>query len=283
MAQMKYQGSTAVISGGARGIGRSIAHELASRGTNVVIADLHEESAVQTAEELKLMGVSTMAHALDVSNAEAVEELADHVFSRFGGVDILVNNAGVTMRPYRSIWEASLNDYRWMLDVNYLGIVNGVLAFVPRMRKQSGRRHIVNTSSMAPISRNTGHAMYGASKAAVDALSDTLREEFQDHGDDIGVTILYPGYITTSIAETSEQSRTQENRSDKRTVVAYPHMDKKPKESFHSPLAPEAVGPMVLRAMDADAPYCTTHRVEAAFLEARTRLIVAGYFPGNEG
>ncbi|MBU8868491.1 SDR family NAD(P)-dependent oxidoreductase [Paenarthrobacter aromaticivorans] len=282
MADLQYRGATAVVTGGARGIGRSIAHELAKRGTNVIIADLHEESAIETARELEQLGVSTLAHALDVSNVDAVEDMADRVFSRFGTVDILVNNAGVTMRPYRSIWEASQDDYQWMLNVNYLGVVNCVLAFVPRMREQSGRRHIVNTSSVATLSRNTGHAMYGASKAAVDAFSDTLREEFSDHGDDIGVTILYPGYITTSIAQTSEQSRNETNRSDKRPVVAYPHLDKKAPESFHSPLAPEAVGPMVLRSMDLDAPYCTTHPIEPAFMDERTRLVVAGYFPENK-
>lgn len=281
MNRMNYQGATAVVTGGARGIGRSIATEFARRGSNVVVVDLNAGVAAATAADLRALGVKSEGHGLDVTDASGMVELARHVQTSFGPVDLLVNNAGVTMRPYRAIWEASIDDYRWMLDVNFMGVVHGVLAFVPQMRAAGGRRHIVNTSSVATISRNTGHAMYGASKAAVDALSDTLREELIDHGDDIGVTILYPGYVTTTIAETSESSRSAENNSAGRDVVAYPHLDKKTAESFHSPLAPERVGAMVLRAIDSNAPYCTTHQMDSGFFDARTRNVLAGHFPEN--
>lgn len=279
MNRLTLEGATAVVTGGARGIGRSIAAELARSGANIVVADISRDAAEQTAEELAAFGVRTRGEAVDVSDADQVRELADRTFGDFGSVDVLVNNAGVTMRPFRAIWEASIDDYRWMLDVNYLGVVHGVLAFVPRMREQSNRRHIVNTSSAATISRNTGHAMYGAAKAAVDALSDTLREEFRDHGDDIGVTVLYPGFITTTIAQTSELTRPVENRSDERHVVEYPHLDKRAPESFHVPLAPENVGPMLLRALAVNAPYCTTHQFTTDFLDARAQAVAAGYFP----
>lgn len=276
VSHIDYSSAVAVVTGAGGGMGQSMAETFARRGAQVVISDIELDAAENVAAAIRGEGLTAIAVQADVANLHAVRQLADRAYSEFGKVDILCNNAGVTMRPFRAIWDASPQDFQWMMGINYFGVVNGIMAFIDRMRAQPGHKHIVNTSSMATLSEVPGHGMYAASKAAVDAISETLRAELVDHEEDFGVTILHPGNVTTRIS-TSERLRDSSDRSDARVVT--PYVWRRPAAIFTSPLDPSDVGDMVARAIDANAPYCITHHADEEFLRARVDRQVAGYFP----
>lgn len=276
VTEMKFDGASAVVTGAGNGIGRSIALELGRLGTRVLIADLDGDAAASVAEEIRGAGGTARSRKLDVTDYAAVESLADEAFSEFGRVDILHNNAGVTWRPFRAVWNATLADFRWMTEVNYFGVVHGIMAFLPRMREQEGRKQILNTSSMATTSLTPGHALYTAAKHAVDGLSDTLREELIDHGDDFGVTVLYPGQITTGIGERSRDIRKLETGEDLSQGIAYVQV-REAKWAHNEPKTAENVGKQVVEAIVHNDPYCLTHPAPIDYLEARNQLWVQGY------
>lgn len=268
------RGSVAVVTGSASGIGLSIAKALADRGCQIAMADIDNETEEKEAALLREAGLIARAYKLDVKNLGDMRNFAEEVSEGLGPVSILVNNAGVSMRPSRAVWVAGIEDYRWMMEVNYFGVVNGILSFPPKMLGQDGHRHIVNTSSMASISDVPGYAMYAASKAAVDALSETLRAEIRDYGEDIGVTILYPGRVMTRIAS-SERLRAASDRSETRHVEPYPFP--LPPAPHQEAIEPHKVGAMVVAAIEQNAPYCLTHPAPEDVLNARTQGKVRGY------
>ena len=272
----RFDGCVAVVTGSARGIGASIARSLADAGSTVVVTDIDVDEAENVAVAIRNAGGAAVAIQVDVSSRGAMMELADVVYSKFGKVDILCNNAGVTIRPFRAVWEASMEDFDWIMRVNYFGVVNGLAAFLPRMLGRPGHRHIVNTSSMVNMFDVHGHAMYASSKAAIDALSDALRSELVDHGEDIGVTVLLPGPVRTEIAERSEELRPSADRSDNRHINEYPIPNVDLTDAPHA-IDPDQVGPMLLAALRANAPYCLTHPVDRIRLETRVDALVAGY------
>lgn len=276
VTDMNFDGASAVITGAGNGIGRSIALELGGLGTQVLIADLDGDAAAAVAEQIIAGGGKARSRKLDVTDAAAVEALADEAFSEFGRADVLHNNAGVTWRPFRAVWNATLADFRWMTEVNYFGVVNGIVSFLPRMRAQEGRKQILNTSSMATISITPGHGLYNAAKHAVDGLSDTLREELIDHGDDFGVTVLYPGQITTGIGERSGQIRKLETGEDQTKGIAYVQV-REATWAHNEPKTADNVGKQVVEAIIHNDPYCLTHPAPTEYLEARNELWAQGH------
>jgi NAD(P)-dependent dehydrogenase (short-subunit alcohol dehydrogenase family) len=270
----EFNQAVSLVTGAGGGIGASIAQSLALRGAIVVVTDIEPDAAQATVDRIAGAGGTATARRLDVTDSSAVDALADEVYDTFGRVEVLVNNAGVTMRPFRAVWDASMADFEWMMRVNYFGVVNGLRAFVPRMRAAGRRAHIVNTSSLATLDEAPGHAMYTASKAAVDGLSEVLRAEFVEQGDDIGVTILYPGQVTTRIA-TSERLREEADRSENRAVRAYQR--KSAPRAHNEPLEPELVGDMVIAAIERDLPCVLTHPAPLETLRRRITDWEAGY------
>jgi NADP-dependent 3-hydroxy acid dehydrogenase YdfG len=158
---MDLDGAVAVITGAGGGIGRSMALAFASQGASIVVADIDGTAAEIVAGEIEMRGGTAVAAAADVVKVESVEALADRCFSTFAKVEVLCNNEGVAMRPFRAAWVASVADYKWMMDVNYFGVVHGILAFVPRMRQQTGHKHVVNTSSFAALDFAASNGAYG--------------------------------------------------------------------------------------------------------------------------
>jgi NAD(P)-dependent dehydrogenase (short-subunit alcohol dehydrogenase family) len=195
------QGSVAVITGAASGIGTALARAFAARGCAVVLADVERhalEAAAATVEG------ETLTVVTDVSDAAAVERLADAAFDRFGAVDVVCNNAGVS--TFNPLVAQTLDDWRWVLGVNLWGVVHGVQAFLPRLLAQ-GRGHIVNTSSLAGLASGLPDlGPYNVSKVGVVALSETLRLELLMSGAPVGVSVLCPGTTPTQILE-SERNR----------------------------------------------------------------------------
>lgn len=250
-------GAVVVVTGGASGIGRAMVDSFRRRGAKLVIADIDEAAAERAAEELRAEGAIALAAKVDVSSAGSVQALADTSFAHFGRVDVLCNNAGVSMRPYRASWNASISDYAWLMGVNYFGVVHGILSFVPRMRQQTGHKHVVNTSSVTALDIAPGHAPYAATKAAIATLSDALRYELRDHGDDFGVTVVYPGLVTTEIA-TSERFRPSEESSSTRDVIEYTPA-RAAGLNYNVPILPALVGEMIVDAIESGVDSVHTH------------------------
>jgi NAD(P)-dependent dehydrogenase (short-subunit alcohol dehydrogenase family) len=283
-------GQTAVITGGGSGIGRGIALSLARCGLNVVVADYDESAAIATASEISALGVEALAVATDVACRDDVVELAEEAYRRFGAVEILVNNAGVALRPYRATWDTSYPDYQWIIGVNLWGVIHGHDVFVPRMLDSPGEKHIVNTSSFATFYAVGGLAAYTASKHAVDGFSLCAAGELRGRG--IGLTILYPGNVSTSIGS-AERLRPMTDQSENRTVTPYSQYlesgdgaddakfagrgPRDPSRPGYEAIDPGAVGPMVVEAIRHNKLYCTTHPAPLADLQRRLDAIAAGY------
>lgn len=267
------KGGVAVITGGGSGIGRSIALAFARHGGNCVIADIDEAAAAVVAGEIEALGTTARAVGVDVADPGQTEELAERAFADFGRVDVLCNNAGISWRPYRSILETSAEDWRRVMGVNFQGVVNGLDAFLPRMRAQSGRKHIVNTASLGGFFPMEGHCVYSASKAAVIGLSEAIAGELAPFG--FGVTILCPGLIPTNLRANTERLAGAEPRTF--APVATPMIDRL--ATF--PLASvEPVGEMVCRAVLANQLYLHTAPVPGDMVADRmARWFGSGTIP----
>jgi len=194
-----FPGRVAVITGAASGIGRGLAHHCAGLNMRLVLADIAREPLDELAAELRERGCEVLAVPTDVADEEAVEQLAEQTYGRFGRVDLLFNNAGVLLSGYS--WERSVADWRWQLDINFMGVLHGVRSFVPRMLAQDGDAHIVNTSSIAGLLAAPLMGPYTVSKQAVLALTETLYYELQSLGASIGVSVVCPGQVASGIAE----------------------------------------------------------------------------------
>ncbi len=196
------EGSVAVVTGGASGIGAALGRTFAAAGCSVVLADVDgaDLDAVAGTVEGEVLTVVT-----DVSVAVEVERLAEAAFERFGAVHVVCNNAGVS--TFNPLVAQTLDDWRWVLGVNLWGVVHGVQAFLPRLLAQGQPAYIVNTSSLAGLASGLPSlGPYNVSKVGVVALSETLRMELAMAGAPVGVSVLCPGTTPTAILE-SERNR----------------------------------------------------------------------------
>ena len=192
--QMRLDGRTAVITGAAGGIGRAIAVSLARRGCNLALADIDEAGLAGTAELAR--GVNVSRHLVDVADRAAVAEFPDIVAAEHQGVDVLVNNAGVAVGgTFEQVCE---EDFEWLFEINFWGVVRMTRAFLPLLRASNDAR-VVNISSLYGIVAPPEQAAYAASKFAVRGFSEALRHELEGSG--VGVTVVHPGGVNTSIAE----------------------------------------------------------------------------------
>lgn len=197
---------TAVVTGAASGIGAALAAELAAHGMAVVVADIDVEGAHRTAATLEERGAAALAVRVDTSDAASVQELAEAAYAAFGSVELVCNNAGVL--TFGNVADSPVDDWRWLSSVNVEGLLNSVHAFVPRMRAQSGWRHIMNTASTHAFLPDPGYTgLYSATKQAVVAISRGLRQELAPEG--IDVTLLCPGQVASRILDS------QRNRPDR--------------------------------------------------------------------
>jgi short-subunit dehydrogenase len=197
----RISGRVAVVTGSGSGIGREVARQLAERGAHVALADVRPEGIEETADLVRRTGVRASTHVADVRDADRMLALADEVVQEHGACHVLVNNAGVTSAG--AFEDESLEDLRWIVDVNLWGVVHGCHAFLPILRQQD-EAHIVNVSSMVGLLGLPHNAAYALTKGAVRSFSESLRAELVTT--EVGVTTVFPGAHRTGITETARGS-----------------------------------------------------------------------------
>ncbi|HPS93636.1 MAG TPA: SDR family oxidoreductase [Deltaproteobacteria bacterium] len=185
---------TAAVTGAASGIGRMLAVNLADEGCNLAIADIDEAGLEETAARIGAR-VNVSTHIVDVSKREEVVLFAEEASRHHGGVDIIINNAGVALGDF--LETVPIEDFEWLMGINFWGVVHGTMAFLPYLRKRP-EGHIVNISSINGIIPNPNNGPYCAAKFAVKGYTETLAQEM--HGTSIHVSCVHPGGIKTNIA-----------------------------------------------------------------------------------
>lgn len=262
-------GRTAVVTGGASGIGRGIALALGAEGMTVAVADLDADGAARVAREI---GATAFPLALDVTSTASLEAAAKEVAARSGGAHVLVNNAGV-MLPLRPLHETSEADWDYILSVNLLGVVKGVAAFLPQLRAHAPDAHIVNTASMGGLVAVPGFPIgaYVTSKYACVGYSESLRGELAPLG--IGVSVLCPGMVVSKLGATSARNR----------PVRFGSQPAPPAAAAADPaiaarmLPAEDVGPVVVRGIRANRLHLLTHLNARPQVEGRFATLLADF------
>jgi NAD(P)-dependent dehydrogenase (short-subunit alcohol dehydrogenase family) len=196
---------TALVTGAGSGIGRATALAFARRGANLAICDVNEGGLAETEAEARKLGVDVLSDRVDVARADEMQAFADAVHARVEAVDVLMNNAGVGLGG--GLLETSLEDWRWIVDINLFGVVHGIHHFAPAMVRRGRGGHVVNVASMAAYTASSLLPAYVTTKFAVLGLSESLREELAPHR--IGVTAICPGVINTPIVEASRMRGAQ--------------------------------------------------------------------------
>jgi NAD(P)-dependent dehydrogenase (short-subunit alcohol dehydrogenase family) len=186
----------AVITGAGSGMGRCLAQQLAAKGSSLALADVSEKGLRETAALLGGSSGKVTQHIVNVAEEAQVKAFAEAVVAEHGRATILFNNAGVALLGH--LEEISLQEFRWLMDINFWGVVYGVTYFLPWLKKEK-RAHIVNTSSLLGFFGASGQGAYCASKFAVRGYTESLHHELL--GTPVGVTCVHPGFVRTSIAE----------------------------------------------------------------------------------
>lgn len=190
-----FAGKTAFVTGGASGIGLALGRAFAQEGMNVMLADIEADALSEAAESLSGLRPKVRIVSCDVADPESVERAAQATIEAFGKVHVVCNNAGVAAAG--GIDAISLDNWRWVLDVNLMGVLHGIRSFLPHLRAHGEGGHIVNTASMAGMNGGLGFSPYVASKFAVVGMSEGLAMQLRPHG--IGVTIVCPHFVRTQL------------------------------------------------------------------------------------
>jgi NAD(P)-dependent dehydrogenase (short-subunit alcohol dehydrogenase family) len=237
-------GRVVVITGGASGIGRGMAEAFGEAGARLILADVHEARLKETKAALsKITDVRTLR--TDVRDPDQIDALADFAYESFGVVHVLCNNAGVACHGL--VWEHSLEDWDWVFETNVRSTVHGLRTFIPRMLEQGQPAHVVNSSSMLGLSSAPLTGVYGSSKQAVLAITETLAIDLALIEADIGVSALCPGPVRTHVGE--EPGRSPVASAPVRETISA--IDTALKAVVENGMDPREVGDRVVEAVRA--------------------------------
>jgi NAD(P)-dependent dehydrogenase (short-subunit alcohol dehydrogenase family) len=265
-------GKTAFVTGGASGIGFALARAFAAAGMKVMLADIETDALAAAVTSLHDLGPDVHGVACDVADSASVERAAKATYEAFGNVHVVCNNAGVGGGS--GIDGISLDTWRWVLDVNLMGVVHGIRTFLPHIRAHCEGGHIVNTASMAGMLSGLGFSPYAASKFAVVTMSEGLAMQLKPLG--IGVTVLCPEFVRTRISE-SGRNRPERYGPMLPPTPASPAgvLAARLAEFSRSGTDPSEIAAHVLSAIREDELYVFTHPHMRAELAERFAAILA--------
>lgn len=196
----KFSNAVAVITGAASGIGYACAEEAVNRGMRVVAADIRPDALAEAAQRLKELGGTVVTAVVDVCDGEQIRELAAIATRNFGGTNLLINNAGVFAAAVS--WEVSAEQFEWFVRANLLSVAHGIREFVPAMIASGQDCHVVNVASASGLVAGMGTCLYGSTKHAVVALTESLAFDLMSHQiASVGATLVMPGYIDTDVMD----------------------------------------------------------------------------------
>jgi short-subunit dehydrogenase len=213
------KGGVAVVTGAASGIGAALADQLAAKGCDLALTDRNAEQLAGVAAKARARGVKVSEHVFDVADKAALAALPDAVLAEHGRVTLLVNNAGVALMGRFD--QVSLEDFEWLMDINFWGPVRLTKAFLPHLLGQPAA-HVVNLSSVFGLFAPPGQAPYVASKFGVRGFSESLRHELE--GTSVSLTVVHPGGVRTAIAASARIPGTIDERLGKEATAAFDKM-----------------------------------------------------------
>jgi NAD(P)-dependent dehydrogenase (short-subunit alcohol dehydrogenase family) len=265
------KGKTAFVTGGASGIGLSMARAFGRAGMNVVIADVDEKAGKEAAERLVSEQIKTVPVRCDVSERAAVRTAALEAVAAFGKIHVVCNNAGVAVGgPVGTVTE---RDWDWIIDVNLKGVIYGVETFTPLMRSHDEGGHFVNTASLAGMMSPPGMEPYAATKFAVVAMSEGWAGQLAPFG--IGVSVLCPGFVRTRIFESGRNR--QDKYGGRGDVDALGSGREAGAQMVMNGIDPDIVGARVVEAVRDNELYVFTHPHYKDIVETRFAAIRAAF------
>jgi NAD(P)-dependent dehydrogenase (short-subunit alcohol dehydrogenase family) len=268
----ELSGKAAFVTGGASGIGLALGRAFAQAGMKVMLADIEGDALTAALESLREFGPDVRSVICDVADPASVAHAATTSYRAFGNVHVVCNNAGVAGGG--GIDFISLDSWRWVLDVNLMGVLHGIRSFLPHIRAHGEGGHFVNTASMAGMNAGLGFSAYVASKFAVVGMSEGLAQQLAPLG--IGVTVICPDYVRTRIGA-SGRNRPERYGPTQTFDPASPTgmLLARITQNIEAGLEPSAVATQVLNAIREDKFYVFTHPGVRGELEERFATIMA--------
>jgi NAD(P)-dependent dehydrogenase (short-subunit alcohol dehydrogenase family) len=281
-----FMSKTAVITGSANGIGLAIAERLLKAGMKVVIADIDPNSIDKQVSRLKSEGYPVEGKVTDVTSESSVRELAEFTISKFGNIHILCNNAGIGggAADDKSLWEASISDWKWVLDINVWGVIHGIRVFTPLMLAHGEEGHIINTASKAGLI--VGTSLYSTSKHTVIALTEALYAQLKQVNSKLAVSVLCPGAVNTNLNSNSNRIRPVDIKSDENSNLSNQNKSIQSKNfmsTYQSTVQtrmaagkePSEIAEMLMQGLENGDFYIMPSRLEDAVVDERYKNIQA--------
>lgn len=265
-----YQGKVVSITGAASGLGKGMATRFAEKGARLSLADVDGENLARFAEELRARNVQVLTTVLDVRDGEAVERFAEQTFVVFGGVDYCINNAGV--HSMGSIWKIPAEEWRKVFEINVMGIVHGIRAFVPRMMAQDKECCIINTASNAGLQVNTAIAPYAMSKHAAVSVTESLAVELQTVKSKIKAFVFCPGLVPTGLS--SNSARIKDINDPYYDSKSYQRLYAYGAQLLVNGLPMETAMDRFFAGLEADDFYIRTHDNEEEEVRYRVQMVL---------
>ena len=269
----QFAGKTAIISGGAEGIGLSIAKALGEQEMNIVLADIDQKNLEKASLELRGSGVSVLPVTLDVADETQWHNAAQQAIERFGKIHMVVNNAGIG-GDTGPIENAQTKGWQWALDVNLMGVMYGAKVMVPWIKQHGEGGWIINVASMAGMGGIPYNGAYTATKTAVVALSESWAAELQSK--DIKVSVLCPAFVQTRIYD-SDRNRPLKYQNDTATPTDEHGFADKTKSLVENGIDVSIVGKRVVEALNEGELYIFTHPNYRAIVQRRFQAIDAAF------
>ena len=269
----QFADKTAIISGGAEGIGLSIAKALGEQKMNIVLADIDQKNLEKASLELRGSGVSVLPVTLDVADEAQWHDAAQQAIERFGKIHMVVNNAGIG-GDTGPIQNAQTKGWQWALDVNLMGVMYGAKVMVPWIKQHGEGGWIINVASMAGMGGIPYNGAYTATKTAVVALSESWAAELQSKG--IKVSVLCPAFVQTRIYD-SDRNRPLKYQNDTATPTNEDSFADKTKHLVENGIDVSIVGKRVVEALNDGELYIFTHPNYRAIVQRRFQAIDAAF------